>query len=112
MSEAGIPVTIKAAGVCVETTTAAIQTAAEALKPKPVHATDRLQSFVLRVERIEEEIKASQDDRKEVYAEAKGEGFDVAVMREVVRLRKLDPAKFQEREAFRDLYLTCLKMIG
>jgi uncharacterized protein (UPF0335 family) len=112
MSEAGIAVTIEAGGVRVETDTATMQAAAEALKPKSSHATDQLQSYVLRVELIEEEIKASQDDRKEVYAEAKGKGFDVTVMREVVRLRKMDKGKFQTREAIRDLYLSTLKMIG
>ncbi|MDE2183923.1 MAG: DUF2312 domain-containing protein [Alphaproteobacteria bacterium] len=73
-------------------------------------AKDRLRSFVERVERLEEERKALSDDIREVYAEAKGEGFDVKIMRQVVRLRKLDKADFQEQEAVLDLYLSALGM--
>lgn len=73
-------------------------------------AKDRLRSFVERVERLEEEKKALSDDIKEVYAEAKGEGFDVKIMRQVVRLRKMDKADFQEAEAMLDLYLSALGM--
>ena len=62
------------------------------------------------VERLEEEKKALSDDIKEVYAEAKGEGFDVKIMRQVVRLRKMDKADFQEAEAMLDLYLSALGM--
>ena len=73
-------------------------------------AKDRLRSFVERVERLEEEKKALSDDIKEVYAEAKGEGFDTKIMRQVVGLRRLDKADFQEREAMLDLYLGALGM--
>ena len=73
-------------------------------------AKDRLRSFVERVERLEEEKKALSDDIKEVYAEAKGEGFDTKILRQVVGLRKLDKADFQEREAMLDLYLSALGM--
>ena len=73
-------------------------------------AKDRLRSFVERVERLEEEKKALSDDIKEVYAEAKGEGFDVKIMRQVVRMRKMDKADFQEAEAMLDLYLSALGM--
>jgi uncharacterized protein (UPF0335 family) len=73
-------------------------------------AKDRLRSFVERIERLEEEKKALSDDIKEVYAEAKGEGFDTKTMRQVVSLRKLDKADFQEREAMLDLYLGALGM--
>ena len=73
-------------------------------------AKDRLRSFVERIERLEEEKKALSDDIKEVYAEAKGEGFDTKTMRQVVGLRKLDKADFQEREAMLDLYLSALGM--
>lgn len=74
-------------------------------------AKERLRSFVERVERLEEEMKALSDDRKEVYAEAKGEGFDVKTMREVIRLRKMDKADLQEREAMLDLYKSALGML-
>jgi uncharacterized protein (UPF0335 family) len=89
--------------------------AAETIAPTraTVHASfakDRLRSFIERVERLEEEKKAAADDIKEVYAEAKGEGYDVKIMREVVRLRKLDPADFQERDALLDIYLRKMGM--
>jgi uncharacterized protein (UPF0335 family) len=73
-------------------------------------AKDQLRSFVERVERLEEEKKALSEDIREVYAEAKGDGFDVKTMRQVVRLRKLDKADFQEAEAMLDLYLSALGM--
>ena len=69
-----------------------------------------LKAFIERIERLEEEKKAIADDIKEVYAEAKGEGFDTKTMRQVVSLRKLDKADFQEREAMLDLYLTAMDM--
>jgi uncharacterized protein (UPF0335 family) len=71
---------------------------------------DRLRSFIERVERLVEERESVSDDIKEVYAEAKGEGFDVKIMREVVRLRRMDKADFQERDAMLDLYLTHMGM--
>lgn len=74
-------------------------------------AKERLRGFVERVERLEEEKKALADDIKEVYAEAKGEGFDVKIMRQVVRLRKMDKADFQEAEAMLELYKRALNMI-
>ncbi|MDR3526952.1 MAG: DUF2312 domain-containing protein [Rhizomicrobium sp.] len=77
---------------------------------KASFAKDRLRGFVERVERLEEEKKALADDIKEVYAEAKGEGFDVKTLRQVIRLRKLDKADFQEAEAMLDLYLSALGM--
>lgn len=71
-------------------------------------AADRLRSFIERVERLEEEKAAITSDVKEVYAEAKGEGYDVKTMRHVVRLRKMDRADRQEQEALLDLYLSAL----
>jgi len=71
---------------------------------------DRLKSFIERVERLEEERAALSADIREVYSEAKGEGFDTRTMRQVVRMRKLDKAQFQEREAMLDLYLSALGM--
>ncbi|MDE1937650.1 MAG: DUF2312 domain-containing protein [Alphaproteobacteria bacterium] len=73
-------------------------------------AKDRLRSFIERIERLEEERAALSADIREVYAEAKGEGFDVKIMRQVVRLRKLDKADFQEQEAMLDLYKRALNM--
>jgi uncharacterized protein (UPF0335 family) len=75
-------------------------------------AAGQLRSFIERIERLEEEKKALADDIRDVYAEAKGSGFDVKVMREVVRLRRLDTAERQEREAILDLYLHALGMLA
>ena len=89
--------------------------AAENVSPKngtstATVAVDQLRSFVERVERLEEEKAALAGDIREVYSEAKGSGFDTKIMRQVVRLRKLDRADFQEREAVLDLYMTALGM--
>ena len=67
-------------------------------------AGDRIRSFVERVESIEEEIKGCQDARKDVYSEAKGEGFDVAVLKEIVARRKKDKDKLDEEASLLDLY--------
>jgi len=71
-------------------------------------AGDRLRSFIERVERLEEEKTVIMNDAKEVYAEAKGEGYDVKTMRKIVRLRKMDRAERQEQEALLDLYLAAI----
>ena len=71
-------------------------------------AADRLRSFIERVERLEEDKKAIMEDMKEVYAEAKGEGYDTKVMRQIVRIRKMDRAERQEQEAILELYLSAL----
>ena len=71
-------------------------------------AGDQLKSIVERIERLEEEKKTISDDIKEVYAEAKGNGFDVKTLRKVVRIRKQDRAKRQEEEAILDLYLSAI----
>jgi uncharacterized protein (UPF0335 family) len=71
-------------------------------------AQGRLKSFVERIERLEEDKTAIMGDLKEVFAEAKGEGFDVKILRKVVRLRKQDKAKRQEEEALIDLYLSAI----
>lgn len=71
-------------------------------------AADRLRAFIERVERLEEEKAVIMEDTKEVYAEAKGEGYDTKVLRQVVRIRKMDRADRQEQEALLDLYLSAL----
>jgi uncharacterized protein (UPF0335 family) len=75
-------------------------------------ARDQLRSIVERIERLEEEKQALADDIKEVYAEAKGNGFDTKTLRTVIRLRKQDSAERQEQEALLDLYLSALGMGG
>lgn len=67
-------------------------------------AADRLRSFLDRIERLEEEKAGLTADIREVYAEAKGGGFDTKVMRQIVRLRKMDDAARQEQEALLDVY--------
>jgi uncharacterized protein (UPF0335 family) len=73
-------------------------------------ASKQLKSFVERIERLEEEKKGIADDIRDVFAEAKGNGFDTKVMRQVIRLRKKDAAERQEEEALLDLYLHALGM--
>jgi uncharacterized protein (UPF0335 family) len=73
-------------------------------------AKEHLRSFIERIERLEEEKKALADDIREVYSEAKGSGFDAKVMRQVVKLRKMESADRQEHEAMLDLYLGALGM--
>jgi uncharacterized protein (UPF0335 family) len=73
-------------------------------------AAGQLKSLVERIERLEEEKGALTADIKEVYAEAKGHGFDTKIMRQVVRMRKIDKADRQEMEAVLDLYLAALGM--
>ena len=73
-------------------------------------AADQLRLFIERIERLEEEKKGISDDIRDVFAEAKGNGFDTKVMRQVIRLRKKEPAERQEEEAILDLYLHALGM--
>ncbi|MDR4307878.1 DUF2312 domain-containing protein [Chelatococcus sambhunathii] len=73
-------------------------------------AKDQLVAFVERIERLEEEKKGIADDIKEVYAEAKGNGFDVKVLRKVISVRKQDASERAEQEAILDLYLSALGM--
>jgi uncharacterized protein (UPF0335 family) len=67
-------------------------------------AADRLRSFLERIERLEEEKAGLTADIREIYAEAKGSGFDTKVMRQIVRLRKMDSADRQEQEALLEVY--------
>ena len=71
-------------------------------------AGDRLRAFVERIERIEEDIKGLNEDKKDVFAEAKGEGFDVKILKEVIRLRKQDEDERDERESLLDVYMHAL----
>ena len=73
-------------------------------------AQDQLRAIVERIERMEEEKKAIADDIKEIYAEAKGNGFDTKVLRQVIRIRKQDRSERLEQEAILDLYLAALGM--
>ncbi len=75
-------------------------------------AAQRLRAFIERIERLEEEKAALAADIREVYAEAKGDGFDAKTMRQVVRLRKLESAERQEQQALLDLYKAALGLGG
>ena len=88
-------------------------TAAAAKDDQPARrfAKDQLKAFVERVERLEEEKKAIADDIRDVYAEAKGNGFDTKALRTVVRLRKQDKQEREEHEAILDTYMQALGMI-
>ena len=72
-------------------------------------AGDRLRSFVERIEHLEEEIKQLTDDKKDIYAEAKGDGFDVKILKEVIRLRKQDKNERDERDSLLDVYLHAIE---
>lgn len=75
-------------------------------------AADQLRAFIERIERLEEEKKVIADDIKDVYAKAKGNGFDVKILRKVVSLRKKQPHEREEEETVLDLYMHALGMIG
>ncbi len=74
-------------------------------------AQEQLRQIIARIERLEEEKAALAADIKEVYAEAKGNGFDVKILRKVVRLRKQDRAERLEEQEITDLYLHALGML-
>jgi uncharacterized protein (UPF0335 family) len=81
--------------------------------PRPAASTggvaaERLRSFIERVERLEEEKAQTALDIREVYAEAKGEGYDAKVLRKIVALRKKDPVQRREEEELLELYLSAL----
>jgi uncharacterized protein (UPF0335 family) len=75
-------------------------------------AKDHLKAFVERIERLEEEKKAIADDIRDVYGEAKATGFDVKVLRTVIRLRKQDVDERKEQEAILETYLHALGMLA
>ncbi len=71
-------------------------------------AGSRILSIVERIEQLEEEIKALNEGKKEVFAEAKGEGYDIKVLKEVLKLRKLDSDERDEQESLLDLYMRAI----
>ena len=73
-------------------------------------AADQLKAFIERIERLEEEKAALAGDLREVYSEAKGNGYDTKVMRKIVSMRRKDHAERQEEQAIMDLYLQALGM--
>ena len=75
-------------------------------------AKDQLKSIIERVERLEEDKRAISDDIKDVYSEAKGNGFDAKALRRIVALRKQDPDKRAEQDAILDTYMHALGMLA
>ena len=74
-------------------------------------AAEQLRLFIERIERLEEEKKTISDDIRDVYAEAKGNGFDVKALRTIVRLRKQDEGERQEQETILETYMQALGML-
>ena len=72
---------------------------------------NRILSFIERIEHFEEEIQALNEGKKEVFVEAKGEGFDVRVLKEILRLRKQDQDEREEQESLIDLYLKAIQLV-
>jgi uncharacterized protein (UPF0335 family) len=74
-------------------------------------AGERLKSFIERIERLEEEKRALGEDIKEVFAEAKGSGFDPKIMRQIIKIRRMDKDDLDEQEALLDVYMRALGML-
>ena len=72
---------------------------------------DYLRGYIERIERLEEEKATLAADIRDVYAEAKGNGFDAKIMRQIIRLRKLDKFELEEQETLLDLYKNALGML-
>lgn len=73
-------------------------------------SSERLRSFILRIEKLEESKAGVLEDIKDVYSEAKSTGFDVKIIRQIVRLRKIEVEKRREQEELLDLYKSALGM--
>ena len=72
----------------------------------------RIRSFVERIEQLETELQELSESKKEVFAEAKAEGFDIKILKEIIKLRKEDKDKRDERETLLDLYMRALETAG
>jgi uncharacterized protein (UPF0335 family) len=81
-------------------------------EPATRFAKDQLKAFIERVERLEEEKKTIADDIRDVYAEAKGTGFDVKALRTIIKLRKQDVDERKEHEAILETYMHALGMLS
>ena len=79
--------------------------------PATRFAKDQLKAIIERIERLEEEKKTISDDIRDVYAEAKGNGFDVKALRAIVRMRKQDPNERAEAETILETYMQALGML-
>ncbi len=74
-------------------------------------AGERLRSFIERIERLEEEKRTLAEDVKEVFAEAKGAGFDTKIMRQIIKIRRMDKDDLDEQETMLDIYKRALGML-
>lgn len=74
-------------------------------------AKDQLKSIIERIERLEEEKKAISDDIKDIFSEARGNGYDVAALRTIIKMRKQDPNERQEAESILEVYMDALGML-
>ncbi len=72
-------------------------------------AGDRIRSFVERIEQLDVELQELNESKKEVFSEAKGEGFDVKVLKEIIRLRKQDKEERDEHETLLDVYMRAME---
>lgn len=75
-------------------------------------AADHLRSFIERIEKLEEEKRAIADDIKDVYAEARGDGFDAKIIRKIVAMRRMDRDKRREEEAILEMYMSALGILA
>ena len=89
--------------------TSASMSASTEEKPTNI-AGERLRSIIERVERLEEERKALANDIKDIFSEAKSAGFDVKVIRQLIRIRKQEPAEVEEQETLLDIYRRAIGM--
>lgn len=89
-----------------------MQTAASEKEQASVRfAKDQLKAFVERIEKLEEEKKAISDDIRDVYAESKANGFDVKALRQIIKLRKIEPTEREEQDAILATYMIALGMV-
>ena len=87
-------------------------TAAVSEAPATRFAKDQLKAIIERIERLEEEKKTISDDIRDVYAESKGNGFDVKALRAVIRLRKQEPTERNEQQLILETYMNALGMLA
>lgn len=109
MVKAGAPVGRAARAAADKEAEASRDRQAASAGPEGISA-ERLRSLVERIERLEEERKALGSDIKDIYAEAKSAGFDVKVMRQLILIRKMEPAEVEEQETLLDVYRRALGM--
>ncbi len=72
----------------------------------------KIRAFIERIENLDSELQELNEQKKEVFAEAKGEGFDVKILKEIIKLRKQDQEERDERESLLDLYMRAMEQAG